>query len=117
MLAPVTTVWLACVILFAVGVCFTLWVSNTSAILQLRAPDRLRGRVMSLFMFAFAGLAPIGGLFAGLLMDVGGTELALAVGGAVSLVVVGLAWVKHTGVSLRPRRPAPLLVEAGDRPA
>ena len=73
-LAPVTTVSLACVILFAVGICFTLWVSNTSAILQLRAPDPLRGRVMSLFMFAFAGLAPIGGLFAGLLMEVGGTR-------------------------------------------
>jgi MFS family permease len=116
-LSPVTTVWLACAILFAVGVCFTLWVSNTSAILQLRAPDRLRGRVMSLFMFAFAGLAPIGGLFAGWLMDVGGTELALSVGGAISLVVVALAWVKHTGVSLRPRRAEPLLVEAGERSA
>jgi MFS family permease len=116
-LSPVTTVWLACAILFAVGVCFTLWVSNTSAILQLRAPDRLRGRVMSLFMFAFAGLAPIGGLFAGWLMDVGGTELALSVGGAISLVVVALAWVKHTGVSMRPRRAQPLLVEAGERSA
>jgi MFS family permease len=108
LLAPVTTVWLACAILFAVGVCFTLWVSNTSAILQLRAPDRLRGRVMSLFMFAFAGLAPIGGLFAGFLMDVGGTELALTVGGAVSLVVVGLAWIKHTGFTLRPRQVLPV---------
>jgi MFS family permease len=116
-LSPVTTVWIACAILFAVGVCFTLWVSNTSAILQLQAPDRLRGRVMSLFMFAFAGLAPIGGLFAGWLMDVGGTELALSVGGAISLVVVALAWVKHTGVSLRPRRAEPLLVEAGERSA
>ena len=33
---------------------------------------------MSLFMFAFAGLAPIGGLFAGWLMEVGGTQLALS---------------------------------------
>ena len=94
-LAPVATVWIACVLLFGVGVCFTLWVSNTSAILQLRAPDRLRGRVMSLFMFAFAGLAPIGGLFAGLLMDVGGTQLALALGGAMSLAVVSYAWTQE----------------------
>jgi MFS family permease len=91
-LAPMASVAYACVVLFFVGICFTLWVSNTSAILQLRAPDRLRGRVMSLFMFAFAGLAPIGGLFAGWLMDVGGTPLALSLGGALSLVVVAYAW-------------------------
>lgn len=98
LLAPVTMVPLACAILFGVGVCFTLWVSNTSAILQLRAPDRLRGRVMSLFMFAFAGLAPIGGLFAGWLMEVGGTELALALGGSLSLVVIGYAWKSQPGL-------------------
>ena len=107
-LAPVKTVAPACAILFFVGICFTLWVSNTSAILQLRAPDRLRGRVMSLFMFAFAGLAPIGGLFAGWLMEVGGTQLALSLGGSMSLVVIGYAWIKHTGVDLRRRPSVPL---------
>ena len=91
-LAPVGTPFVAGAILFVVGVGFTVWVSNTSALLQLRAPDRLRVRVMSLFMFAFAGLAPIGGLFAGWLMDVGGTPLALVLGGALSLAVVGYAW-------------------------
>jgi MFS family permease len=103
-LAPVTSVAVACVVLFAVGVCFTLWVSNTSALLQLRAPDRLRGRVMSLFMFAFAGLAPIGGLFAGWLMHVGGTQLALSLGGGLSLAVVGYAWLQR--FPQRPFRPA-----------
>jgi MFS family permease len=104
-LAPVTTVPLAGAILFVVGVCFTLWVANTSALLQLRAPDRLRGRVMSLFMFAFAGLAPIGGLFAGWLMDVGGTPLALSLGGSLSLAVVGYAWTQRFPAR-RPARPA-----------
>ena len=106
-LAPVHTVVLACAILFVVGTCFTLWVSNTSAILQLRAPDRLRGRVMSLFMFAFAGLAPLGGLYAGWLMNVGGTELALAIGGAVSLTVVAYAWAQNARLSERRLRAAP----------
>jgi MFS family permease len=103
LLALVTTVALAGLVLVVTGVCFTMWVSNTSAILQLRAPDRLRGRVMSLFMFAFAGLAPIGGLFAGWLMDLGGTPLALSLGGAVSLGVVTFAWTRHyPGRAVRP---------------
>jgi MFS family permease len=106
-LAPIETVALAGVILFVVGVGFTVWVSNTSALLQLRAPDRLRGRVMSLFMFAFAGLAPIGGLFAGWLMDVGGTPLALGLGGAISLAVVAYAWTCQPRLREQ-RRPAAL---------
>jgi MFS family permease len=104
LLALVTTVPQAGAVLFAAGICFTMWVSNTSAILQLRAPDRLRGRVMSLFMFAFAGLAPIGGLFAGWLMDLGGTPLALSIGGAMSLAVVSFAWTRH--LPARAVRPA-----------
>jgi hypothetical protein len=60
-------------------------------------------------MFAFAGLAPIGGLFAGWLMDVGGTPLALSLGGALSLLVVSYAWVvRRDGTAFR----APLAVEA-----
>jgi MFS family permease len=107
-LAPVSSVAPACAILFFVGICFTLWVSNTSAILQLRAPDALRGRVMSLFLFAFAGLAPIGGLFAGWLMEVGGTQLALSLGGSMSLVVVAYAWAKNSGVEFRRRPDVPM---------
>jgi MFS family permease len=95
LLALVTTVAAAGAVLVVAGSCFTMWVSNTSAMLQLQAPDRLRGRVMSLFMFAFAGLAPIGALFAGLLMDLGGTPLALSIGGAMSLAVVSFAWTRH----------------------
>ncbi len=37
--------------------------ANTT--LQRRAPDELRGRVMSIYSFAFAGLFPFGSLFAG----------------------------------------------------
>ncbi|HSO00916.1 MAG TPA: MFS transporter [Gaiellaceae bacterium] len=86
-LAPVDTVWLAAVLLFVTGSCFTLWTSNANAILQLRAPDHLRGRVVSLYLWAFAGLAPIGGLFAGWLTEVGGTQLAFTVAGGTGLAM------------------------------
>jgi MFS family permease len=86
-LAPLATVWLCAVLLFVTGVCFTLWTSNANAILQLRAPDHLRGRVVSLYLWAFAGLAPIGGLFAGWLTEVGGTQLAFTVAGSTGLLI------------------------------
>ena len=90
-LAPVTTAWLAAALLFVTGVCFTLWTSNANSLLQLRAPDHLRGRVVSLYLWAFAGLAPLGGLFAGWLTEVGGTQLSFAVAGSTGLLMAALA--------------------------
>jgi MFS family permease len=90
-LAPVATVWACGLLLFVTGTCFTLWTSNANAILQLRAPDHLRGRVVSLYLWAFAGLAPVGGLLAGWLCAVGGTELSFAVAGTTGLAMTALA--------------------------
>ncbi|HEY6583960.1 MAG TPA: MFS transporter [Gaiellaceae bacterium] len=87
LLAPLHTVAACAVLLYVVGVCFTLWTSNSQSLLQLTVPDHLRGRVLSLWLFAFAGLAPLGGLLAGWLSDVGGTELAFLVAGVTGLVM------------------------------
>ncbi len=89
-LAPVHTVGIALVLLFALGLCFSLFTASANALVQLASPDHLRGRVVSLYLFAFAGLAPIGGLVAGWLAQVGGTGLAFGVAGLSGLAVV--AW-------------------------
>jgi MFS family permease len=89
-LAPVTTVWACAALLFVTGTSFTLWTSNANSILQLNAPDHLRGRVVSLYLWAFAGFAPIGGLFAGWLVDVGGTQLSFTVAGVTGLAMTAL---------------------------
>jgi MFS family permease len=101
LLAPVRDVLVAAVLLFVTGIAFTLWTSQGNSILQLGAPDHLRGRVVSLFLFAFAGLAPLGGLLAGWLVDVGGTELSFAVAGVTGLGAVLYA-ARSGGVLHRP---------------
>jgi MFS family permease len=90
-LAPVTDPVLAALVLFAIGVSFTLFTANANALVQLGAPDTLRGRLIGIYLFAFVGLAPLGGLLAGWLAEVGGTRLAFAVAGLTSLVTVTLA--------------------------
>jgi MFS family permease len=90
-LVPVESLVPAALLLFVTGACFTLWTSNATSILQLNAPDHLRGRVVSLYLWAFAGLAPIGGLLAGWLTEVGGTPLAFAVAGITGLVMTAAA--------------------------
>ena len=93
-LAPMRSVLPAALLLLAAGISFTLWSSNAQSILQLTAPDHLRGRVLSIYLFAFAGLAPVGGLFAGWLAEVGGTAAAFAVGGSAGLLMAALGWLR-----------------------
>jgi len=90
-LAPQHSLGPAVVLLFVAGICFTLYTANSNAVLQLRAPDHLRGRVIGFYYFAFNGLAPLGGILAGWLAATGGTELAFAVAGAVTALVALLA--------------------------
>jgi MFS family permease len=100
-LAPLRTVWLCGVLLFAVGVCFTLVTANANALVQLGAAPPLRGRVLSLYLFAFAGLAPVGGIVAAWLVELGGTELSFAVAGVSGMAVTALA----ARARARPPRP------------
>ena len=86
-LAPQHALGPAIVLLFIAGVCFTLYTANSNAVLQLRAPDHLRGRVIGFYYFAFNGLAPLGGILTGWLAATGGTELAFGVAGTVTALV------------------------------
>jgi MFS family permease len=90
-LAPVHNAVLAGTLLFAVGISFTLFTANANALVQLGSPDVLRGRMVALYLFAFVGLAPVGGLLTGWLVDVGGTELAFTVAGVTSLATIAVA--------------------------
>jgi MFS family permease len=114
LLAPVRSAALAALLLFVIGFCFSTWTANSQSILQLTAPDRLRGRVLGIYLFAFAGLSPIGGLLAGWLADVGGTELAFGVAGTAGLTVTALAVAQARGWRLPSRKPP--LVPAIEEP-
>jgi MFS family permease len=86
-LAPQRSLVPAAVMLFAAGVCFTIYTSNSNTVLQLRAPDHLRGRVIGFYYFAFNGLAPLGAILTGWLAARGGTELAFGVAGGTTALV------------------------------
>ena len=106
-LAPVQNAYLAGFVLFGIGIAFTLFTANANALVQLAAPDHLRGRLIGLYLFAFLGLAPVGGLLAGSLADVGGTGLAFTVAGLTSLATIGVA------NALRSRAIEPAVSHAG----
>jgi MFS family permease len=82
------------VVLFTVTGCFmALNGIAANTMLQLEAPDRLRGRVMGFYSFVVLGMAPFGSFQAGWVAEHFGVRTALAMGGTVCLLVAGgVAW-------------------------
>ncbi len=91
LLAPVQDPRLAGIILVGIGAFFTLFAASANALVQLAAPDHLRGRLVALYLFAFVGLAPLGSLLSGTLVEIGGTPLAFIVAGTVGLAATAFA--------------------------
>jgi MFS family permease len=90
-LAPATA-WL---VLVGLGVAMQL--STTNGFLQTTAPDHLRGRAVSLYIWLFSGLSPIGGLVAGWAAEhVGAPWTAAGAGVAcvISALLVGFGMRK-----------------------
>ncbi len=73
---------LALPVLACVGFSNTFYLTQVSTQLQQTVPDRLRGRVMSLYALCW-NLLPIGGLLGGLLAAMVDARFAVAVGGAM----------------------------------
>jgi len=99
LLAPQRTVWAACAVLVLTGFSFSLYASQSNSSLQMAVPDRLRGRVLSLYGYVFFGTAPLGGVLAGWMTGRYGTEAYLFVVGGVSVVaaLAGVAALRARG--------------------
>ncbi len=94
-------------LLVLVGAAAVLFISTTNALLQVNAPDAMRGRVMSLWSIVFLGSTPIGGPVTGLIVRGFGVRWAVAVGG-----VAALATAAGAALALRHRRIAEGCCEA-----
>jgi MFS family permease len=96
LLAPVQNALLAGILLVGIGVSFTLFTANANALVQLASPDHLRGRLIAIYLFAFVGTAPVGGMFTGWLAELGGTPLAFSIAGVTALATILVANARRT---------------------
>ena len=74
--------WLSFFVLPLVGSGFMVPMAAINTLLQIIAPDHLRGRVMSLFFIMFMGAAPVGSLLSGTLAPYIGAPLTVGLTGA-----------------------------------
>jgi len=73
-------------ILIIIGWSSVTAISLINTLLQTLVPDDLRGRVMSVFMFTFAGMMPFGNLIAGAAAQFCGVALTVLGGGIICAV-------------------------------
>ncbi|MDA8369284.1 MAG: MFS transporter [Nocardiopsaceae bacterium] len=97
------------VALMLMGIAFMTFTTSLNATFQLSVDPQMRGRVMSIYMLVFLGVAPIGAPVVGFIADTFGPRASLAVGGTVSAAAVLLVTAllaRRLGVRLRldPRR-------------
>ena len=90
--------WLSNLILFFGGGMLIAVFSFTASLVQLIVPDHLRGRVVSIYMVAFRGGMPLGGLAAGTLASMTSAPTALATGGGLLSLVAMYYLIRGGGV-------------------
>jgi MFS family permease len=83
------TLWLSYLLLFFTGAALMMVFSTVTSLVQLIAPNEMRGRVMSIYMVAFRGGMPLGSLASGYFATLIGTPTVIGING-VLLVVVAL---------------------------
>ncbi len=93
------TPYLSAVILFIAGSLLVMCFSLTTSLAQLLAPAELRGRVVSIYMVAFRGGSPLGGLAAGwLVTQIGSAPLVIMVNGLLLASIATFFLIRGHGL-------------------
>ncbi len=90
--------WLSDILLFLTGAALMIVFSTVTSLVQLIAPNEMRGRVMSIYMLAFRGGMPLGSLISGWLATSLGAPTVIGINGALLIAVAAYFLVRNQGV-------------------
>ncbi|MGC4082813.1 MAG: MFS transporter [Vicinamibacterales bacterium] len=79
--------WLSDLLLFLTGAALMMVFSTVTSLVQLTAPNEMRGRVMSIYMLAFRGGMPLGSLASGWAATYIGAPAVLEINGVLLVAV------------------------------
>jgi MFS family permease len=90
--------WLSDLLLFLTGAALMVVFPTVTSLVQLVAPNEMRGRVMSIYMLAFRGAMPLGSLVSGYFATFFGAPNVIAVNGVLLFAVAVYFLVRSHGV-------------------
>ena len=95
LLALNRSLYISYVLLFLSGVALMIVLSCITSLVQLIAPNEMRGRVMSIYLVAFRGGMPIGSLVSGYVASLTSAPTVLALNGVAMLMVSAYFLLKN----------------------
>jgi MFS family permease len=98
MFAASRVLWISQAVLFFAGSLMVMTTAMTMSLVQLSAPNEMRGRVMSIYMVAFRGGMPLGSLLSGWAANQTSAPVVLLVNGTLLALVAGWFLVHSHGV-------------------
>ncbi len=96
--------WLSAAILVVVGFSMMIEMGSSNTLIQSMVPDRLRGRVMSVYSMMFMGMAPIGSLLAGAAAGKIGAPWTVTAGGVLCAISALVFWARLPKIRVHARR-------------
>ncbi len=84
--------WQSALLLVPVGYTMMIAAGSSNTLLQSMVPDRLRGRVMSVYSMMWVGMGPMGALFAGWAAERWGAPATVAGSGLICLGAAAVFW-------------------------
>ncbi len=78
--------------LLGAGFGAVLFYSSSMTLIQLAAPDHLRGRIMGIWMIVYSGSVPFGALWTGQVAQTWGVSFVMGFSAAICVIVALLVW-------------------------
>lgn len=97
-LSFVSSPWIAYILLGLLGAAMMTQFNTTNTLFQLIAPENLRGRVLSMHMWAITGVSPLGILLFGWISRQSSLQMAFWIGGGVVAVGAVFGWLLRKNV-------------------
>ena len=101
LLSLVQSVWLAFPILVLLGMSNVTIFNTCNSLFQLIAPERLRGRVISMHIWALSGIGPLGIYPFGWLAEHRGLPQALGLASVLTIILALWAWTKKLSLEAK----------------
>lgn len=95
LLGVATSRWVAFPLLAIVGFCAVAQFNTTNTLFQMLSPERLRGRVLAMHVWALSGLGPLGTMLFAWIASVTNIHIALQLGGGMVLIAAIWGWTQR----------------------
>jgi len=86
--------YLSLVLLFIIGFGVLIQISTLNTLVQISSPDKLRGRIMAVYLTMFIGMMPIGNGLAGSLAHKTSAMFTIAIGAVLTLIMGSYLYFK-----------------------